>query len=264
MRIDSSGNVGIGTTASVQKLTVWGAGTLPSTIANTQLLVGDTSGFANAGIALVTNAGNGSRLSFGSTASPLLGSLSYDNTNNSMSLSTNSTERMRIDSNGIVTGTAGNLMLISGTSQATTSGTFIDFTGIPSWVKRITVMTSAVSTNGTSGLMIQLGTSGGFVTTGYLCTSDAFNTAPSSVAFTNGFAIGDTVVAAGTSNAVSVIIRISGNSWVFSSVGSQSAPVSITIGGGSITLGSEITQLRYTTAGGVNTFDAGSVNILYE
>jgi hypothetical protein len=98
----NGGNVGIGTTAPVQKLTVWAAGTLPSTIANTQLLVGDTSGFANAGIALVTNAGNGSRLSFGSTASPLLGSVNYDNTNNSMSLSTNSTERMRIDQSGNV------------------------------------------------------------------------------------------------------------------------------------------------------------------
>jgi hypothetical protein len=150
------------------------------------------------------------------------------------------------------------------TAQATTSGTSIDFTGIPSYVKRITVMTSAVSTNGTSGLMIQLGTSGGFVTSGYLCTADAFNVEPISAAFTNGFAIGDTVVAAGKSNAVSVITRISGNSWVFSSAGSQSSPVSVTIGGGSVTLGAEITQLRYTTAGGTNTFDDGLVNVMYE
>jgi hypothetical protein len=177
---------------------------------------------------------------------------------------TNGAERMRIDSSGIVTGTAGNLMLVSGTSQATTSGTTKDFTGIPSWVKKITVVTSAVSTNGTSGLLIQLGTSGGFVTTGYLGSADAFNVAPTSTAVTNGFAIGDTVQAAGTSHAISVIANLTGDSWVFSSAGAQSNAVASTIGGGSITLAGALTQLRYTTIGGTNTFDAGSVNILYE
>ena len=102
MRIDSAGNVGIGTTTPIQKLTVWGTGTLPSAIANTQLLVGDTSGFANAGIALVTNAGNAASLTFGSTASPTLGRIEYDNTNNYMRFYTNSSERMRIDSSGNV------------------------------------------------------------------------------------------------------------------------------------------------------------------
>jgi len=58
--------------------------------------------------------------------------------------------------------------LVSGTAQASTSGTSIDFTGIPSWVKRITVMFSGVSTNGTSEVTLQLGTSSGFVTSGYL------------------------------------------------------------------------------------------------
>ena len=101
--IDSSGNVGIGTAASVQKLTVWGTGTLPSSISNTQLLVGDTSGFANTGIALVTGAGNTSNITFGSTASPTLGRIDYDTPNNCMRFYTNSSERMRIASNGIVT-----------------------------------------------------------------------------------------------------------------------------------------------------------------
>jgi hypothetical protein len=100
--IDTSQNVGIGTTSSVQKLTVWGAGTLPSEIPNTQLLVGRTDGFANAGIALVTNATNASSLTFGSTASPTLGRIEYDNTNNYMRFYTNSSERMRIDSSGNV------------------------------------------------------------------------------------------------------------------------------------------------------------------
>jgi hypothetical protein len=43
-----------------------------------------------------------------------------------------------------------------GTSVASTSGTSIDFTGLPSWVKRVIVMFSGVSGSGTSHLLIQL------------------------------------------------------------------------------------------------------------
>jgi hypothetical protein len=239
MRIDSSGNVQIGGTGGGNTLNLWGVNGVGIRIASTST---STSSFITqeASSELRTNlAGFGTWYTGGS-------------------------ERMRIDSNGIVTGTAGNLMLVSGTSQATTSGTTKDFTGIPSWVKKITVVTSAVSTSGTSGLLIQLGTSGGFVATGYLGSSDAFNTAPASVAITNGFAIGDAVVAAGTSHALSVIANLTGDSWVFSSAGAQSATPSSSIGGGSIDLGAALTQLRFTTRGGTDTFDAGSVNILYE
>ena len=48
-----------------------------------------------------------------------------------------------------------NSAITAGTAVASTSGTSIDFTGIPSWVKRITVMFNGVSTNGTSNIQIQ-------------------------------------------------------------------------------------------------------------
>jgi hypothetical protein len=54
------------------------------------------------------------------------------------------------------------------TEQATTSGTSIDFTSIPTWVKKITMQLVGVSTNGTSNLLMQLGDSGGVETSGYL------------------------------------------------------------------------------------------------
>ena len=44
-----------------------------------------------------------------------------------------------------------------GTAVASTSGTSVDFTSIPSWVKRITVMFNGVSTSGTSNPLVQLG-----------------------------------------------------------------------------------------------------------
>ena len=56
--------------------------------------------------------------------------------------------------------------IVSGTAVASTSGTSIDFTGIPSWVKRITVMLNGVSTSGTSIVQVQIG-SGSPTTSGY-------------------------------------------------------------------------------------------------
>ena len=59
-------------------------------------------------------------------------------------------------------------VLTSGTAVASTSGTSIDFTGLPSWVKRITVIFNGVSLSGSSNLLIQLGTgSTTYTTSGY-------------------------------------------------------------------------------------------------
>jgi hypothetical protein len=73
---------------------------------------------------------------------------------------------------------------LSGTAVASTSGTSIDFTSIPAWVKKITVMFDRVSTNGTSFVQVQLGTSGGFVITGYVSAASNTGTGISS---TTGF-----------------------------------------------------------------------------
>jgi hypothetical protein len=77
------------------------------------------------------------------------------------------------------------------TAKASTSGTFVDFTSIPSWVKRVTVMFAGVSTNGSSVIQVQLGDSGGVEVTGYLgCGGLIQNTSSSQTAnFTSGFGI---------------------------------------------------------------------------
>jgi hypothetical protein len=149
------------------------------------------------------------------------------------------------------------------TAQATTSGTSIDFTGIPSWVKRITVMFNGVSTNGTSNLILQIGDSGGIESTGYSSYADAFNSIPTSVAFTAGFGIRDSVAASETTHGAGELLLVSGTTWVFSCKGGYSNP-GIFIGGGSKTLSDTLTQVRLTTANGTDAFDAGSVNIMYE
>jgi hypothetical protein len=158
--------------------------------------------------------------------------------------------------------------LVSGTAQASTSGTSIDFTGIPSWVDRVTVMFSGVSTSGTSEVTLQLGTSGGFVTSGYLgaaITVTATTTGASNLS--SGFLVrmGTT---AGTAAAVrhghAVFTLIGSNTWVCSLNMGLSNTDYLATTAGSIALGGALTQVRITTAGGANTFDAGTINILYE
>jgi hypothetical protein len=154
--------------------------------------------------------------------------------------------------------------LESGTSVASTSGTSIDFTGLPSWVKRVTVMLSGVSTNGTSDLLIQLGDSGGFETTGYTSSSMAGSSTVINADSTAGFIIQSASTAAFVLSGNMIINLLSGNSWVQSHVVDRSDTPAIRAGGGSKTLSATLDRLRITTVGGTNTFDAGSINIMYE
>lgn len=158
--------------------------------------------------------------------------------------------------------------LTSGTAQASTSGTSIDFTGIPSWVKRITVMFSGVSTNGSSSISIQLGTSGGIVSSGYLgsgCFVQPSNTTSSSTAtaqFLASMNVASSTVFHGTSTLN--LLNSATNLWSFQSVGARSDNAANIFGAGSVTLSGVLDRIRITTANGTDTFDAGSINILYE
>ena len=155
--------------------------------------------------------------------------------------------------------------LVSGTAQASTSGTSIDFTGIPSWVKRITVIFSGVSTNGTSSTIVQLGTGATptYTTSGYLgsCSTSSGATISN---FSSGFMVNNSVAAASVVHGNIVIINISGNTWVESAVLALSDSANTRDSAGSVTLGAALTALRVTTVVGTNTFDAGSMNIMYE
>ena len=156
-----------------------------------------------------------------------------------------------------------NSAIVSGTSQASTSGTSIDFTGIPSWVKRITVMFNGVSTNGSSSPLVQLGTSGGVVTSGYGGTGSLIASTVTSQNFTTGFGERSQDSAAVRSGAW-VITNVSGNIWVCAGVLGRSDGANTSVTGGTVTLGGTLDRVRITTVNGTDTFDAGSINILYE
>jgi len=153
------------------------------------------------------------------------------------------------------------------TAVASTSGTSIDFTGLPAWVKKITLMFASVSTSGTSEIRVQLGTgSTTFATTGYTVTSSfiAASSIGTANGYVNGFQLYNLVLAADVLHGHIVFTNITGNTWVGSGLIGATNQQLNTIVMGSIALGAALTGVRVTTANGTDTFDAGTINILYE
>ena len=167
-----------------------------------------------------------------------------------------------LNTDGTTTIAAPSNIIKSGTAVASTSGTSIDFTSIPSWVKRVTVMFSGVSTNGTSSPLIQIG-AGSIVTTGYSSyASWTSGTSVNSGNATTGLLIHQPGVAA-TLFGNLIISLVSGNTWVGSYTLGNFGANAVHIGGGGITLSGTLDRVRITTVNGTDTFDAGTINILW-
>jgi hypothetical protein len=152
--------------------------------------------------------------------------------------------------------------VVSGTA-VTASSTSVDFTGIPSWAKRITVMFNGVSTNGTSTIRLQLGDAGGVETTGYAGTCTQIGSTVSSIFSTSGFdSTGDTS-ATQTRNGQFVFALLGSNTW--SLLGAYNIGSAFQyLFCGTKTLSDTLTQVRITTVNGTDAFDAGTINILFE
>lgn len=160
--------------------------------------------------------------------------------------------------------------MVRGTAVATTSGTAIDFTSIPSWVKRITVLFDKVSINNTDKILLRVG-SGSVVTTGYTSTCSTLYSASDQVGNgigtnTTGFLFDTNDGAFALSGSVE-IFNLSGNLYVSNGcIGSASnsvTPMNL-LQTGTITLSGALDRIRLTTISGTATFDAGSINIMYE
>ena len=166
------------------------------------------------------------------------------------------------DGTGTFTVNGVNSNIVSGTAVASTSGTSIDFTGIPSWVKRITVMFNNVSTSGTSFTIVQIG-SGSVDTASYVSTSGTVIAGtPIMSTATNGFVFGAGSASDNRSGHI-VLTLFSSNLWIEShSIKTSGGGTSC--GGGDKTLSGTLDRVRITTVNGTDTFDAGSINILYE
>lgn len=170
---------------------------------------------------------------------------------------------------GTVVANGVNGSIVSGT-EVTISGTptSIDFTGIPSWVKRITVMFDGVGTNGSSNHRVRLGDAGGIETTGYASACTYGGATAGGTSQTGGFVTTTDISSASEVTGFVVLSLVSGNTWV--SVGgaiyNKSSISSFTMTSSGVkTLSDTLTQLSITTTNGTDTFDNGGViNILYE
>jgi hypothetical protein len=148
----------------------------------------------------------------------------------------------------------------------TATGTAVDFTAIPSWVKRITVMFSGVSTSGTSTMQIQFG-AGSYTTSGYLGSADYMSTGGNSgvTLFTTGLGMSRGVTpAASAMHGLAVLTNLTGNTWVGTFFGTMSGTAGKVDGSTSIALSGVLDRIRITTVNGTDTFDAGTINIMYE
>jgi len=140
------------------------------------------------------------------------------------------------------------------------SGTGVEFTGIPSWAKRITVILQGVSTNGSSNLLVQLGTSGGLKTSGYTASASSGASGVATTSATAGF----NVRIGSSSDVVTgamILNKTANNDW-------QSAHACggnlFFVGGGSVSLAAALDRVYVTTVNGSDTLDAGTINISWE
>lgn len=148
-------------------------------------------------------------------------------------------------------------------SQATTSGTAVDFTGIPSWVDEFTLCLSQVSTSGSSALNIQLGTASGPESSGYIGAASYVSGAGSALSNTlgTGVTIPLTAASAVRSGAIT-FTRLTGDTWVFAGMVSDSAGNNTTQIAGVKVLPGLLDRVRVTTVGGSDTLDGGVASLL--
>jgi hypothetical protein len=171
-----------------------------------------------------------------------------------------------IEYNGQFFGTDSNnsraqLQRIVRATAVTASGTSVNFTDIPAWVEKITVLFSGVSGSGTSNFLLQIGDAGGIENTGY--SGGSFN-AGATANSTAGFDLTAQNAAAQVWGGSITLTNLSGNIWCQSGVISGTSAGYIGASGGAKELSATLDRVRLTTVNGTDTFDAGSVNIIYE
>lgn len=155
---------------------------------------------------------------------------------------------------------------IVSSAVTTATGTFVDISGVPSWARRLTVIFDSVSGSGTSNFQIQIG-AGSPETTGYVASAmSATNAASTStVLATTGFIITDNLANTEVLSGLVSIVRTGTNIWVCSGTLATSAPVAeVKLFSGRKTVTGTLDRIRLTTVNGTDTFDSGTITLLWE
>ena len=166
------------------------------------------------------------------------------------------------------TGSQGNNSILQSASIQSASGTSVNFSSIQSWVKRITILFTGISTNGTSDIIIRIGTGSGFENTGYFSNYAGINSGGSSSSvpsLTTGFGVVSGVAAANIQYGIVTLVTMGNNIWLGTgTIARDSSTDAVYYTSGSKTLSGILDRIQLTMANGLDTFDAGSVNIIYE
>jgi len=235
-------------TANVSSFSAGTTGLTPNTATTGAVTLAGTLAVANGGTGLATLTANNVILGNGTSAPSFVAPSTTGNV---------------LTSDGTTWTSAANNKLTSMTAQATTSGASKDFTSIPSWAKRITVIFSGVSISSTANILVQIG-SGSVSTTGYSSTGVTAGASGNGVSSTAGFVIWSNN-ASQVLHGTMTISLITGTTYVANhTMGRTDATNASNFGGGtSPSLSAALDRVRITTTS-TDTFDAGSINILYE
>jgi hypothetical protein len=141
--------------------------------------------------------------------------------------------------------------------------TSVDFTSMPSWINTITVMFRNISTVSNDNILVQLGTSSGFTTSGYVSTSIDFDGGGGVAANSTAGLLVKLNPGSNIVNGTMIIAYTGSNAWVNNHTMSNNTNI-MTVGGGTIALGGTLDRVRITTVSGTDPFDAGTLNISYQ
>lgn len=164
----------------------------------------------------------------------------------------------KIDENGLGSG------IKLGTAKSAT-GTFVDF-DVPAGVKRVTIMLRGISTNGTSAITVQLGSSSGITVSGYIGKMSVVpdGSSPITIESVTEFPIANSAATTSFSGFLSIIKTSNTFDYMESGTLARVDSRITCTSAGAMTLPSELTTIRIKTFNGTDTFDAGTINISYE
>jgi hypothetical protein len=298
LRIDSSGQVGIGVTPTTT-LDVNGTLQLRGPGSEGGQIDFLNTGNASVGMSIdVSSGSNVGRIITAATNSELkLGQLV--GTGGIITAHTAGTERLRIASAGQIGigganyGTSGQVLTSAGASAApswttisttpangsitpeklsqpttfsstTASGNIVEFTGVPSWVRKIIVAIANASTTSQGSYDLQLGHSGGYETTGYTGISTAITgtNQSSNATLSSSFSAGGQTNGSQTRRGSFELVNVSGNIWQCGGIFSTTPDNHLRIFSGHKTLSGTLDRVR-VILGSSDTFDAGNISIMY-
>ena len=157
--------------------------------------------------------------------------------------------------------------IVQGTAQTTSGANAYGYTSIPSWVKRITLSFQGCRSSSTGEYLgMQIG-SGSYTASGYGYTMTSLSNAAATInssASSANILCSLTSTATRASSGICILTLVGSNLWTFTQTATDPNGGITYLGAAYVTLGGALDRIQIFISGGVQTFTAGTVNIIYE